>query len=200
MKLQPIKLLQPVLDEGITVKQALSRRFSRREFDGRDLSLKNLSELLWAIYGVNGPDGHRTAPSALALYPLRVFAVMREGVYEYDPTAHALNPVAEGDYRAATGVQDFVGDAAADIAIYSDYRVYEAAPEIYRPYITNPGNAEWASRLDAGSCAENAYMYCTCAGISIVERMMFDDEKFRQIARLDDKQHFQVAVTVGYPK
>lgn len=197
MELKTINLLKPVLDEGITVKQALSRRHSAREFDGKPLSLKNLSELLWAMYGVNGDDAHRTVPSALTLYPLRLYVLMQEGVYEYDPIAHALNPLLEGDYRAITGGQDFVAKAAADIAIYSDYNILEHAPQQYLEYVL--GHEAWMSRLDAGSVAENAYLYCTCAGINVVERMMFLDEAFGKLIGLDDKHHFQVAMTVGYP-
>ena len=62
---KPVRLEKPDIERPGTVMKALSERKSTREFSQTDLSLRDLSDLLWAANGVNRPDGRRTAPSAL---------------------------------------------------------------------------------------------------------------------------------------
>ena len=59
---QDIKLPEP--DFKKPVLQALKNQRSIRSYDGTDLSDQELSELLWAAFGINRPEtGGRTAPS-----------------------------------------------------------------------------------------------------------------------------------------
>ena len=70
-----IALVKPDLKAGLTINEALHNRRSWREYNAGALSLEELSGVLWAAAGVNRPEENRlTAPSALALYPIRVYA------------------------------------------------------------------------------------------------------------------------------
>ena len=64
-ELKTIKLNTPDKNRGSAVMKALSDRHSDREYATKELSLQDLSDLLWAANGINRPDGKRTAPSAL---------------------------------------------------------------------------------------------------------------------------------------
>jgi hypothetical protein len=44
--------------------EALAKRQSIREYDTRELSRQQLSDLLWPPSASNRPDGRRTAPTA----------------------------------------------------------------------------------------------------------------------------------------
>ena len=79
-----IELKTPDPKMGLTINEALAARSSSRDFSPEMLSLEELSGVLWAAAGVNREDGHLTAPSAMALYPIRVYAFLPEGVYRYD--------------------------------------------------------------------------------------------------------------------
>ena len=80
-----IALLKPDPKSGMTVNEALQNRRSWREYAPEALSLEELSGVMWAAGGINRPqDGRLTAPSALALYPIRIYAFFPEGVYRYD--------------------------------------------------------------------------------------------------------------------
>ena len=103
-----IKLNEPDLKGGISLMQALKKRKSTREFTDKRLTLQQLSDLLWAADGVNRPNGKRTAPAAMAMYSVDIYAVLPEGVYLYDVAKHELRLVAEGDHRKLAGTQDFV--------------------------------------------------------------------------------------------
>lgn len=58
-----IKLLPPTYDEGMTLMQALKNRKSSKGFTEKEISLQDISNMMWAALGVNRPDGKRTAPT-----------------------------------------------------------------------------------------------------------------------------------------
>lgn len=60
--LQSITLNKPNLKRGISIMQALEKRQSTRQFSSKELSLQDISDLLWAANGINRPEsGKRTA-------------------------------------------------------------------------------------------------------------------------------------------
>ena len=75
-----IALAAPAAKAGATINEALAARRSWREFGSEKLSLEELSGVLWAAAGENRTDGKLTAPSALALYPITVYAIFEEGI------------------------------------------------------------------------------------------------------------------------
>jgi len=62
--IETIKLPPPQKKGGMSLMKALNNRQSQRSYSNKDLSLKQMSNLLWAAYGINRPNGYRTAPSA----------------------------------------------------------------------------------------------------------------------------------------
>lgn len=180
-----------------TVMGALSARHTSREFADRPLTDSNLSQLLWAAYGINRPDGRRTAPAAMGIYSLRLFVFTPKGIYLYQPADHALLMIEEGDKRHLAGIQDFVATAPISIVVFSDFNAFKGDSEVERII---GGHEQWMSALDAGACAENVYLYCASQGINVVERMMVDENSLKETLSLPDSYHFQVALTAGYPK
>lgn len=89
----------PDKNRGSSVMKALSDRHSDREYASKELSLQDLSDLLWAANGINRPDGKRTAPSALNKQDIDIYVIMKEGAYLYDAKANSLQPIAKGDHR-----------------------------------------------------------------------------------------------------
>ena len=72
--------------------EVLKDRKSTREFGSGTLSPQTLSNLLWAAFGINRPDGRRTAPSAMNWQEVSIYVATPAGVYVYDAKANALNP------------------------------------------------------------------------------------------------------------
>lgn len=191
------KLIEPQVNEGITVKQSLSRRHTSRDFSTEPLTEKNLSEILWAAYGVNGPDNHRTVPSACGIYPLSIYAFLPDGVYLYDPVERTLTLKVEGDHREKAGMQEFVASAPLSLVMLSDFTKFKTGNPTFDPILA--GNEMKYSLLDAGAATENVYLYCTCAGINVVERGMADEKTIKELLGLGDNMHLVVSMTVGYP-
>src|SRR5271157_4045823 len=108
----PLPLPPPQTTGGKPLMQVLKDRHSTREFSSQRLSPQTLSNLLWAAFGINRPDGKRTAPSAMNWQEIDVYVATQDGLYVYDAKANALKPVLQQDVRGATGQQAFVKDAA----------------------------------------------------------------------------------------
>ena len=104
-----------------------------------------------------------TAPSALALYPVRVYAFFAEGVYRYDARTHKLVRVLEGDRRKLTGMQDFVFAAPLNLVYLADRTVYEGRniPAEHVRYLCGQ---------DAAGYAENVNLYTAGHGLRSITR------------------------------
>lgn len=88
------RVLPPVRTHGgLPLIDALRQRHSTREYDSRALSVRLLSELLWAAFGINRPEtGDRTAPCWRHVMVIDVYMAMADGVWIYAPGQHELLP------------------------------------------------------------------------------------------------------------
>ena len=81
---EEISLPKPVTTGGMPLMEALQKRASGRKFSDRQLTPQEMSNLLWAAWGVNREDGRRTAPSARNIQEITLYVSTRDGVFEYD--------------------------------------------------------------------------------------------------------------------
>jgi SagB-type dehydrogenase family enzyme len=170
--------------------QALNARKSGREFSTEKLSPQALSNLLWAAYGVNRPDGRRTAPSANNRQTIDIYAVLAEAVYLYNAKEHRLDLVVPGDLRAATGSQPFVAQAPLNLVYVADYAKMAETPDTTRTLY---------SAAETGSIGQNVYLYCASEGLSTVIRAMVNRDELAKTLRLRPEQKIMLSQTVGYP-
>ncbi len=188
----PVKLPAPNTGGGKPLMQALKDRQSAREFGPEKLSPQVLSNLLWAAWGVNRPDGHRTAPSASNKQEVDVYVTLPEGAYLYDAKANTLALVAVGDLRAATGTQPFPATAALNLVYVAD--LTKAGRSATDPQqMLNVG-------ADVGFIAENAYLFCASEGLATVVRASVDKPALTRLLKLRDTQVIVLAQSVGFPK
>ena len=187
-----IALVKPDPKEGLTINEALQNRRSWREYNAGALSHEELSGVLWAAAGVNRPEENRlTAPSALALYPIRVYALFAEGIYAYDPAAHALVSVAEGDHRKLSGAQPFVFTAPLNLVYIADRAVYDGRniPADHVRYLCGQ---------DAAGYAENVNLYTAGHGLRSITRGSAPEAELLAALGLDPDRYFlALAQTVG---
>lgn len=188
----PIKLPAARTEGGKPLMEALKQRQSSREFSDRKLSQQTLSNLLWAAWGINRPDGHRTAPSASNKQEIDLYVVLADGAYLYDAKAHALNPVATGDLRAATGTQGFPATAALNLVYVADM-AKAGRPATDPQQMLNVG-------ADCGFIAQNAYLFCASEGLATVVRASVPKAELARQLKLGPDQQIVLAQSVGYPK
>ena len=136
-------------------------------------------------------DGHLTAPSAMALYPIRVYAFLPEGVYRYDSKANVLNRVIEGDRRELTAMQDFAYTAPLNLVYVADYSVYA---DRNQPV----DRIRFWCAADAGGYTENVNLYAAGNGLKAITRGSFKEEALLELLGLDPAQYGVIlAQTVG---
>ena len=191
-ELQVIKLGGPNKSRGSAVMKALSERHSERAYDAKDISLQDLSDLLWAANGVNRSDGRRTAQSAMNRQEIDVYVIRKDGAYLYDAGNHALKPVAPGDYRkAVAGGQDFAASAPVCIVLVANLeKLGNASDE----------NTRLLAAMDAGIVCQNINVFCSAAGLSTVPRASMDKNELKKALKLSDTQLLTLNNPVGYPK
>lgn len=186
------KLLAPQTEIGKPLMQALKLRSSSRSFDSKPLSLQDLSNLLWAAYGINRTEsGKRTVPSAMNWQEYDIYVVLQEGTYLYDAQKNELKLIVKQDLREYCGTQDFVKTAPLNLVYVADFskvsRVNEEDKILY-------------TAADCGFIAQNVYLYCASEGLAAVVRGSIDKQKLSNALRLNSNQKIILSQTVGYPK
>lgn len=175
---------------GMSLEEAIQKRRSVRDYSRQPLSLAELARLLHSGGGITEPTYPlRAAPSAGALYPVELYAVVNrveglpKGIYHYSPRDHSLELVKEGDFglemmRHAVG-QEMVWHAAAVLvltAIFQRTRV-KYGERAYR-YVL----------LDAGHVGENIYLAATSLGLGPCGIGAFFDDDLSNLLGIDGKE------------
>lgn len=213
-----IKLNPPSLKRGLPLMEALAVRASAREYSERDLSLQDLSDLLWAADGITRPaENKSTAPSAMNAHDVRIYAFMRTGAFLYDPQKHELLPVLAGDLRAqivmarpprpagpaappppgappappAPAAAPAPATAPVEIILVSDGdRFRHGGPE---------QKAVWGA-LDAGIVSQNISLFCAATGLKTCPKASVNREKIKELLKLAAAQVVFLDHPVGYAK
>lgn len=168
-----VQLPAPDTGGGIPLMQALSQRQSTRDIDPRPLPAQELSNLLWATWGVNRPTGHRTAPTSQNRQAIVVYVAIDSGVWYYDGVRNELVMALDMDVRANLG--------GAPVTL-----LYAAPP------------ADYAAGMHVGSLYQNAGLYCASAGLANVVQRMGNDS-LKGILPLPDGFEVFVIQRIGYP-
>ncbi len=188
---EQITLPAPDLKQGLTIGEALQNRRSWREYSASPLTMEELSGVLYAAAGINRPENnHLTAPSALALYPITVYAFFKEGIYRYEAVGHRLVRVKEGNYIAVSGAQPFVAEAALNLVYVADLKVYEgkSIPAEHVRYLCGQ---------DAAGYAENVNLYTAGTGLRSITRGSASAELLQTIGLDGERYFFALAQSVG---
>ena len=175
--------------------QALNERQTIRSFTKDDLTPRQLSELLWAAWGINRADvGKRTAPSAMNHQEIQVYVVLATGLYLYDAQTHSLKMIHNTDIRKSSGTQSFVYDAPVNLIFVADMSktgrnegTVIKDSDLFMPY------------ADAAFIAQNVYLYCASEGLGCVVRGSIPKEKLAKEMGLNTSQIIILAQTIGVP-
>ena len=190
--LQDIKLNNPDKSRGSAVMKALSDRESVREYDTKELSLQDLSDLLWAANGINRPDGKRTAPSAMNRQEIDVYVVNKDGAYLYDAATNTLKGLTKGDFRKAVAAsQDFAAKAPVSIVLVANLE------KLGDPAAAN---TRITAGMDAGIVSQNINIFCAAVGLATVPRGTMNQDELKTILKLSDNQSLMLNNPVGFPK
>ena len=185
--------------------QLLETRRSARIYTEEELTLPQLSFLLWSCQGVKSIRGKayatlRTVPSGGARHPFETYLIIRKisglkpGVYHYLPLEHSLefiHEVEDMDEFITKSLKGQSWSAKANVVFYWSMVAYRAEWR-YGIY------AHRAALMDVGHMAENLYLACTGIGLGCCAIASFSDELCNQMFKLDGEEEFTVyAMPVG---
>lgn len=108
-EMETVKLPTPALENDKLFMQTVKERKSSREFSEKELSLQDLSNVLWCANGVNRPEsGKRTSPSAMNKQDVDIYVVLKKGAYLYEAKKHELLPVISSVIELMISYSDFL--------------------------------------------------------------------------------------------
>lgn len=204
-----IKLPEPNLKGSISIEETMLNRRSVRDFKQDALNLDQLSQILWAAYGItkemNTPSflrgGLRTAPSAGARYPLEIYVVvgnvkgLAKGIYKYLPEGHFLMKTYNQDVR-----KDL-----AEAALNQEF-IEQAPVSLFYSAIFSRTTIKYKSRgreryvcMDLGHSAENVCLQVVAMGLGTCPVGAFEDRMVRNVMMIPDKEEPLYIMPIGYP-
>jgi len=200
-----ISLLQPDYRSANSIEAVLKNRKTRLDFTESALTLKQISQLLWAAQGINVDWGDRTAPSAKSTYPLTVFLIANNvdgldaGEYQYiagDRTPiHQLKPIKKVE----------MGDAIFKLLNQSSFNKIPAILVV----TGNMGKMAEAYGgiahdkevyLEAGYTAQNIALEAESLKLGTNVSTNFDELKLRELITVSSSDTIILLMPIGIPK
>lgn len=192
-----ITLPAPQTDGTFGLEKALHERRSSRALAETPLTLPQLGQLCWAAQGVTDEKGHRTAPSAMASYPLQLYVLagavtdLVPGLYRYEPGPHALTPLALGaklaEFEPKAVGQGWTAKAPVMLVITGSTakmtRMRDRAPQFM-----------W---IEAGLAAQGFFLQATALGLGSTYIGGFDPGEARAALGLPEGEDVLAVLPVG---
>lgn len=200
--LASLALPKPQTDGGKSVLAALQERRTIRSIRPDPLPPQVLSNLLWAAFGVNRPQGAfgkpgRTAASASNSQEIDLYVALSEGVYLYAAAAHELTPVVAGDFRARAG-RGAAASAPVNLFFVADLSRYDQGSGQPDRRIGDPEVQKGYYYVATGLIAANIYLFAASQGLAAWFHNC-NRETAAQEFKLRPEQRLLYAQTVGYP-
>jgi SagB-type dehydrogenase family enzyme len=178
----------------MSIEAALAKRRSTRTFTNDDLSSAVLGQLFWSGQGITDRDGHRTAPSAGALYPIELYAVTKSSVGHYLPFDHAIEQ--RRDETTLAGM----GDAAFDQQWIGEAPVVLVVTGVVaRTQAKYGGVANELMIREAGHVTQNVLLQATAMDLAAVPVGGFDPKAIGRAMGLPPGEEPLYLIPVGLP-
>jgi len=195
-----IKIKDPVCGED-SFESLLYKRKSARSFNFSKISFQQLSNLLFASYGIRNSGPCKTVPSAGALYPLSIYIAIgkdsleeiKAGVYRYMPITNSLELVKEGDSRRIIAIsclgQAFISKAPVSIIISANFERMK--------YKYGNRGIRYAI-MEAGHSCQNIELAAVSLGLVSCPVGAFSDNDIIKAIGLSDYEIPLYVIPIGY--
>jgi hypothetical protein len=196
----PEQNLPQVINNTVTLADVVTNRTIVNKWDNVTLPLLDESQTLWCSYGTSylydniNHKHHRTLPSAINIYPFKVYAANQTGVYKYNPADHSVSLIVSGDKR--TLIQNAVAHDGIEVS---------SAPWIVIPFWDkNVGSQTYIAWwwYETGAIIHNLFLeatarYLTCNAVTVIT----DQNGLRSALGLSGQTNLipEAVVMVGHP-
>jgi SagB-type dehydrogenase family enzyme len=188
---QDIKLPPPNITGGLPLMETLSKRETNRNFSQDEISTQKLSDLLWAAFGVNRPNGRRTAPSSRNVQETDIYVFIKSGVYIYLPEKNILKQVITEDCRTKLPKQEGFTDCPLLILLVTNYDKMDNF---------KPEDRDFYGAVDAGYISQNIYLYCTSENLTTCAIGMIYREELKNLLHFNGKAIIAHSIGVKEPQ
>ncbi len=185
---------------GMDVLQAMESRAASRSFSKRDVSLKAISTILWAGYGIILESGDKTVHGYDALSGatsknrytipwgwgepyLKVYLLLANGAYAYLPQEHKLEFISDNGNSKGSG-------AFGVIVIAADFNEMPSSNK----------DVKNVAFLSAGSAAQNMYVAGAVYKIQMLTQVSINKKRIKKNLNLPDNVEPLATLTFGYAK
>ncbi|MFW9921814.1 MAG: SagB/ThcOx family dehydrogenase [Candidatus Thorarchaeota archaeon] len=178
---------------NVSLINSINNRESRRKYSEEELSLEELSFLLWSTQGVkrlvrNGLLTLRTVPSGGGMHPFETYLIINRvkginpGLYRYLAVEHKLLPIITNDLSLPEKInkiahnQTFIGKGAV-VFIWS-----------VRPYRTEYRYGEDSLKdilMSVGHICQNLYLACEAIQAGTCAIVAYNQEELDKFLELD---------------
>jgi len=200
-------LPSPKTDGNVSVEKALMNRRSHRHFQDKAISAEQLSQILWAAYGITMPrpdhpnlrGGLRTTPSAGATFPLEIYAIIgnvegiEPGVYRYISEEHKIVRTIDRDVRSELTQ-----------AALRQRMVMEAPASVFFSAVFNRTTGVYGERgrryvyMEIGHSAQNVYLQAEALGLGTCAIGAFSDGRVRELLQFPANEEPLYLMPIGY--
>jgi len=197
-----MKLPLPKKEGTVSVERAIRQRRTIRAYIPQILVLDQVSQLLWTAQGITEDSGFKRAvPSAGALYPMDVYAVVGQdsveqieaGVYQYEPKGHSLSLVTKRDLRdsiaRAALSQMWMAKAPINLVITAEYR---------RVAVKYGNRGIRYAMIEAGHIGQNLFLQAEALGLKAGIVGAFHDKELIEIMKIPRTHEPLLIMSVGY--
>ena len=179
------------------MEHALHVRRSIREYTKEPLTLQEFSQLLWSCQGITSNEGFRTTPSAGALFPLEIYAVvtrvndLKPGVYHYLPglKEHSVEPIKSGSFGSKvhdlSTKQDFIKAVPVNIVLGTvTSRMEKEYGEMALRYVL----------MEMGHAAQNVHLQAEALGLGSVAIGYLNEKAVRELLGMESDPLYMISI------
>ena len=194
-----IKLPEPQKDLKFPLMKALEKRRTIRKWNDVPISEQEISNLLWAACGITkskygNVKSKRTAPSACNSQEIRVYAIMKQGVFLYNEENHELIKIIPKDIRDNIGTQKMMKSAPLGLVFVADLSRMKS------PFLRSMEAKRFSAWVDTGYISQNVDLYCAASNLGTAVLSLVNRDKLHKLMGLKENEKIVLTQVVGHLK
>ena len=190
-----IILEKPESKIDIDLMRAYALRKSTKEFSEREVSIQELSTILWSANGINRENGKRTAPAPFNMEVISIYVFSHRGIYLYDAIQNKLisrsTKNAKKDIGAERGAR---GTRTASLVLLLTGDLAKIPDFIQRDVKVNTAHAA------AGTIGQNVYLIANALDLRTRLVGTLNEEGIRSCLTLRKDEIPLYIMPLGYGK
>lgn len=193
-RLKTVQLPEPTTSGTVYLEQALLAQQRASVPSDQRLEFSAIGQLAWAAQGVRVPRGAAASLTPSPLPAMRLYFLLPDGVYSYNPTDHSLQQTSIEDERQplVTALMNRPGApiGGAQIVLAASLRDFSVQYGV---------QARTAMLLQAGQAAQNIQLQAMALGLTFASVDTVNLNSARRVARLPKGVDPLCLLLVGYP-